>query len=81
MPSTEEIDTEILSCCPRQSKVAMVIVRVAKAFEKRGAHVDDENIATRIRALVADGALQGFGNLDLWRWSEVALTRRKEEAE
>jgi hypothetical protein len=66
-----EIDAVILRHCRKQSKVARVNLETVMDFESRGVRVGEERIARRIRALVRDGRLRAFGDIRLWRWSEV----------
>jgi hypothetical protein len=88
--SPELVDQTILACCkPHFLKVARVIIDVAKALavpqpeserlltdeelEER-MRMEEDFIAGRIKALVETGGLEGAGNLDRSRHSEVRLT-------
>ena len=90
--SPELVDQTILACCkPHFLKVARVIID-AKALavpppvserlltdeelEER-MRMEEDFIAGRIKALVETGGLEGAGNLDRWRHSEVRLTMKE----
>jgi hypothetical protein len=69
-----EIDAAVLSSAePSWSKVAMVICRTMECLlgELPGDEKMNDRIAARIESLVAQGRLQGRGNLERWRHSEV----------
>ena len=71
----------ILKACERHSKVARVILKVRSAFAAEGLHISDIAIARRIRSLAQHGAVEAFGDLKRWRYSEIRRTRllRKRE--
>jgi Protein of unknown function len=69
-----EIDAAILSSTNHDwKKVALVIGRTVKCLygELSGDEEKHDRIAARIESLVAQGRLQGQGNLKRWRNSEV----------
>jgi len=74
--SDEDLDALILSYAGvRWRKVAMVISSVLREFERAGTRTDEDQyrIADRIQALVEAGKLDAYGNVSLWRHSEVKL--------
>ena len=71
-----DIDAVILRLCQRQSKVARVNLTVVLEFEDKGARVGEERVARRIHALVRRGRLMAFGDIRLWRWSEIRAVNR-----
>jgi hypothetical protein len=88
--SPELVDQTILACCkPRFLKVARVITDVVKALEppqplglteealvalEARTRTVEDFIVGRIKALVETGRLEGAGDLDRPRHSEVRLT-------
>jgi hypothetical protein len=56
-------------------KVAMLIVKVTKAMDPSGEFGEEEYevVAGRIRLFVQSGRLDGAGDLNEWRFSEVRL--------
>jgi hypothetical protein len=91
--SPELVDQTILACCkPRFLKVARVITDVAQAVgtpQPLSVHLlteealearmrlEENFIAGRIKALVESERLEGAGDLDRWRHSEVRLTGKE----
>jgi hypothetical protein len=66
-----EIDAVILRHSQRQSKVARVNLVTVLELEARRVRVSEERVAQRIRALIRRGRLKAFGDVRLWRWSEI----------
>ena len=68
-----DLDALILGVAKdRWQKVAMVI---AKTRDLAAPDIDLDEIARRIRALVAAKRLEGVGDLSNWRFSEVRLVQ------
>jgi len=57
-------------------KVARVVGHAKEACEARSLPFSMDVIAARVRALVEAGAIEGVGNLSMWRHSEVRLKAR-----
>ncbi|MEZ5973039.1 MAG: hypothetical protein R3C31_14610 [Hyphomonadaceae bacterium] len=66
-----EIDAVVLRHSQRQSKVAKVNLVTVLEFESKGARVGEERVAKRIRELIRRNRLKAFGDVRLWRWSEI----------
>jgi Protein of unknown function len=91
--SPELVDQTILACCkPRFLKVARVITDVVEAIRtpqplsvhlltdealQARARMEEDFIVGRIKALVETGRLEGAGDLDRPRHSEVRLTGKE----
>jgi hypothetical protein len=60
----------------RQQKVAMVVAKVVREYETRGAHVESIVVGARIAKLVERGDLVGIGDVSNWRFSEVRMPDR-----
>jgi hypothetical protein len=87
--------TILACCKPQFLKVARIIVDVAKALKvplpmerifidvpetfQKPAGLEVDFISDRIRALVKARRLEAAGNLDLWRYSDVRLTGKRNE--
>ena len=72
--SNQQIDEAILRVVAvRQQKVAMIISKAADLLPSHFREGDEgyELIASRIEALVHEGQLVAYGNLQRWRYSEV----------
>jgi hypothetical protein len=68
--SDEELDARLLShALTEWIKVAMLVALTMRTFEAW----DDDRLTARICTLVAEGKLEGAGNLRRWRFSEVRL--------
>jgi len=74
--SNEYLDDLILSQAGhRQLKVAMLHVRVGEKCKTDGRIVSNERFNERLRHLVESGALEAFGDILNWRFSEVLRTQ------
>jgi hypothetical protein len=72
--SEADLDAIIFSFLrSRQRKTALVVGQAATYCQEHNLPVSDEMIGARIEALAESGRIQGFGNLRLWRHSEVKL--------
>lgn len=70
--SDEYLDAIILSQAGhRRLKVAMLHVRVWDVGKAEGRIVSNERFNERLRRLVESGALEAFGNISNWQFSEV----------
>jgi hypothetical protein len=58
-------------------KVARVVAYAGQACEARSLPISMDVIAARVRALVEAGAIEGVGNLSMWRHSELRLKARR----
>ncbi len=67
--SLDDLDSAIYVVLgTRQLKMARVVGQIY--IEK---NIPCEDVAMRVKALVASNKLEGFGNLDNWRFSEVRV--------
>jgi hypothetical protein len=72
-----EVDEAILTCARKQwMKVARLLVEVSERLAAAEDNPRFDEIAVRVQALVATGALESVGNLERWRFSEVRLPAR-----
>jgi len=71
---SDDIDETILSMAGKNwRKVAHIIGKTLNELEEAGLAASDDEVAERVKALVAGGRLESQGNLDRWRYSEVRL--------
>ena len=71
---THDLDEAILSVATNNwRKVAFVVAKTQHELEDAGITVSYDAVAERVKALVDNGRLEGQGNLDRWRFSEVRL--------
>jgi hypothetical protein len=74
MITDQQIDDAILAhASVRTLKVAMIIARVSKALGPTYSEDFHERVGERIEWLCDQGRLEGYGDLKLWRHSEVRL--------
>lgn len=71
----DELDALILrNCTPEPRKVAFVVGLTLSDMARPGPEgIDDVYVARRVKALITARRLQGWGDLDQMRYSEVAL--------
>lgn len=75
-PSVTEADLDsiIFSVLkPQWQKTAMTVIRAMDRCEERGLPIGDEAIAARLQVLAASDRIEGIGDLQKWRHSEVRL--------
>jgi hypothetical protein len=69
-----EIDAMIFSLLkPQQQKMAKIVGNAGMRFMDESKQVSFEIIAARIIALEEAGRIEGFGDLRMWRFSEIRL--------
>jgi len=79
--SNLHLDQLILSVAkPKWQKVAMLIIKVQQIAEKTDFKTSDGALAFRASSLCADGRLESQGNLSKWRYSEVRLPAKVDNA-
>ena len=72
--SEADLDATILSKLkPRSLKMTKVIGDVMNAFHEQGLSIGADMVSARIRLLADVNRIEGFGDLRIWRYSEVAL--------
>jgi Protein of unknown function len=72
--SETDLDAIIFSILTsRQQKTARVIGTAVTHCEEHGVPIDAKIFGARIEALAESGRIEGFGDLRLWRHSEVKL--------
>ena len=70
----DDLDEVILTMASNNwRKVAFVVAKTQHELEGAGITVSYDAVAERVKVLVDDGRLEGQGNLDRWRFSEVRL--------
>jgi Protein of unknown function len=77
-----EFDELVLSCAEESwVKTARVIATaLGESWADDGIQVDDLVLGARVKALVALGHLEGRGDLNDWRHSEVRLAAPRDDA-
>ena len=72
--SESDIDEVLFSVMrPHWRKVAMVVTQGVDRCKELGIQVSYEMLAARLQALAEAGRIEDFGDLRMWRFSEVRL--------
>lgn len=72
--SEKDVDAAIFSVMsPRWRKVAAIVPRAQERCHQLGFEISYEAVAARLQALAEAGRIEDFGDLRMWRFSEVRL--------
>jgi hypothetical protein len=75
-PSVSEADLDgiiFAQLKPRAQKVALVVGKATVRCQELGLPISSEMIAARLQALANSDLIEGYGDLRVWRFSEVCL--------
>jgi hypothetical protein len=72
--SEKDVDAAIFSVMnPHWRKVAAIVTRAQDRCQQLGFEISHEALAARLQVLAETGRIEDFGDLRMWRFSEVRL--------
>jgi hypothetical protein len=72
--SEKDVDAAIFSVmAPQWRKVAAIVPRARDRCQQLGFEISFEAVAARLQVLAEAGRIEDFGDLRMWRFSEVRL--------